>query len=140
MVYFRNEYGSALCNETAHTWALLQQLMHAVNLSRLLKSCSSWTLCVYSSSSPISLLPFLQKLLSLLLVSSRWPCRNSANALNSISFSYTSFCVLSCAHTWFSFCSLQYIRTGIGTSQARDFQTPHNSYKPQTGYCATGYP
>lgn len=62
LVSFQREWGPALGNKKAHTWALLQWLRHAVSLHRLQQSCSSGTLCVYSSSSPNNLLPFHQKL------------------------------------------------------------------------------
>lgn len=44
LVSSQREYGPALCNATAHTRALLQQLRRAVSLRRLQQSCYSCTL------------------------------------------------------------------------------------------------
>lgn len=120
MVSCQREYGPALCNETAHTWALLQQLRHAASLRRLQQSCCSCTLCL------LIILPQQPTSFSsetLLLLPQRWtwwrmPTPQAQGASRTLA-------LLSCTHPQFLFSSLCCIKAGTGMSQSPPNTTQH---------------
>lgn len=126
---FQREFGPALCNETAHTWALLQQLRHAVSLRRLQQSCSSCSLCVYSSSSPNNLLPSLQKLC--------FCCHRDGHDEGVLTpqaqVASRTLVFLSSTHTQLFFSSLLHQSRDRNTSN-KILQTPPSIYKLQTAH------
>lgn len=116
----QREYGPALCNETAHTWALLQQLRHAASLRRLQQSCSSCTLCL------LILLPQQPTSLSseTLLLLPQEECLHPGGGhgggvlTSQAQVASHTLVLLSCPHMQVLFSSLCCIKARTGTSQS----------------------
>lgn len=136
MVSCQREYGPALCNETAHTWALLQQLRHAASLRRLQQSCCSCTLCllIILPQQPTS---FSSETLLLL------PQRHDGGCLHPRLKEPLVHLSSSAAPTPSS-CLALFAALKQGQECLKVLQTPPNTYKPQTAHktshSPTGHP